>query len=203
MARLALEHDVLDGAVAVLICIRIRGEVVSDDLAGHRTGLLCLTANIPSLVIGIHVFLGRLTVLENDRQACVLRLGDDRASSGQINRVNDQSIDALRDEGINLFVLGRLLVLGVHDIDGCAQLCCASGHGVTNTGHERIVELVHAGTDAYVRSVCRRLFCRLLAISGLRRRRIGRCASVCGRSAAIIAAANGHRSHHHSCQHKC
>ena len=146
VSRLALEHDVLDLAVAVLVGLGIGLPVIDDDLALHGTGLLGLGADVVDLVPLAHILGQRLAVEEDDRGLAGHGLVDDGRGGRAVDGVDGDDLHLLGEERVHLIVLGGLGVLGIdHLHDGLVRGVRLDG--VAHVGHEGIVELIDRDAD--------------------------------------------------------
>jgi hypothetical protein len=62
MSGFALEHYILDLAVAVFISVFMCLKVIGNNFTRHGAGLFCIRADIPCFVIRSNIGIGRLTV---------------------------------------------------------------------------------------------------------------------------------------------
>src|SRR5699024_8481478 len=179
----ALAHDVSNGAVAVDVAL---GVGLQDQLALVGAGLAGVGAHVAALVgIAVQNGLVGLTVDEDDGDVGGRDGVHDGLGRGGLDRVDDEHVHTLLQEGVDLLGLGGLVVLAVHDGDAVAQLAEVLLQVGAVQGHEVVGELIDADTDggAAGSSVLR---------AGLSRGRGSGSGGRCGRcSRAGIAAAAG------------
>ncbi|TXT44273.1 MAG: hypothetical protein FD137_1614 [Spirochaetes bacterium] len=147
VSRLALEHDVLDLAVLVLVRCGVGLPVVHHDLSLHGSGLLGFGSYVIDFVPGGHVLGQGLAVEEHYGGLLGLGLFDDGGGGGAVYGIDGDGLHLLGEEGIDLVVLGGLGVLAVHDLD-FGLVHGVFGDGVPHIGHEGVVELIDR--DAYL-----------------------------------------------------
>ena len=140
----ALNHDVGNLAVAVDVALVLG---VEDQLALEGAGLSSVAADVDQLVISGHLIGGGLTVDQDGGNIGTLDGGDDLVGSGGHNGVDDQCVNALRDEGVDLLVLLGLVVVAGDNGDLVALALEDFLQRITVGGHEGIVELVNADAD--------------------------------------------------------
>ena len=156
---------------------------LEDQLALVGAGLTGVGADVAALVgVAVQDGLVGLTVDEDDGDTGGRDGVHDGLGRGGLDRVDDQDIDALLQEGVDLLGLGGLIVLAVHDGDGVAQLAQILFQVGAVQGHEVIGELIDADADG---GAAGSLFGRLFSSGGSGGRgRGGRSSSGAGVTAA-------------------
>ena len=117
MSRLALQHHILDHAVAVPIQrLLMASPCVQHQLALQYTGVACGKSHIIGVLPAAQILLHRFAVEENHRYARRLRLVDDDSRRRAVHDVDADHVVSPLQKAIHLLVLGGLALLAVGDI---------------------------------------------------------------------------------------
>ena len=118
MARLALQHHILQDPVAVAVqgggflfpCLQ-------HDLALEDPGPVRLGAHVIGLVPAVQVLFHRLAVEEDNGHPGGLGLVHDHRRGGPVHQVDTDHVIVLLQETVHLLVLGGLAAAGVSDVE--------------------------------------------------------------------------------------
>ena len=146
MARLSLQHHILEDTVSVFIQpLPVGQPCLQHQLPLKDASLLRSGAHIVELIPSLHILRHRLAVEEDQGHPGLLRLVNENRRRGAVHDIDTQHIAAPGNQPVHLFQLGRLIAPSIGhrevdlDVPGQFLLLGDPLQVLYNGGDERVV----------------------------------------------------------------